>query len=345
MKTVNKSAVSGFTLPEIIVALGVLGLLGIVFFQVLNSGMILYAKNTAVNAAHEEARDGVNRLTRDIHAAVSVPQLRDNGYNTVSSTPVNGVAPRSAGVSFQNVISGPNYIWQDPQAANLILVKNGSTGTTVPQTGWHMLIPFWAIEDDIWKVTASGQSGHSNIFLSSGADSTVAQRAPAFGGTSYAIIYYTNRVMYLVRKGSFIPDSQGPYTLTATNYASGSMDRFNLVSGSYVYSATGTSVLTVSDYSSGSAQRYRFENGELHLYNQTYNGTTFVWSDVATVAKYISSPKPFYVPLNSGGSPDTRYVGVKLTASDPKSSNRGYLSTAALLDTQVDYRSRIALYQ
>jgi hypothetical protein len=36
---------------------------------------------------------------------------------------------------------------------------------------------------------------------------------------------------------------------------------------------------------------------------------------------------------------------VKLSARDPSSSNRGYLATASLLDTQIDYRSRITLYQ
>jgi len=149
----------------------------------------------------------------------------------------------------------------------------------------------------------------------------------------------------VVKKGSFIPDSQGLYVLTTGTYTSGNMDRYTLQNGQYNYSATGTTVLTVADYTSGNAQRYRYENGELHMYKQVYSNSTLSWQDTSTVAKYISSPKPFYVPLNSGGSPDTKYVGVRLTARDPKSSNRGYLSTASLLDTQIDYRSRIALYQ
>src|SRR5204862_7274857 len=90
-----------------------------------------------------------------------------------------------------------------------------------------------------------------------------------------------------------------------------------------------------------------------------------------TVARYLSSPTPFYVPLvasssgtwyasttsyqsytttsNGGqaysGTGDNRYVGVKLSARDPSTSNRGYSSTASLLNTQVDYRSRICLSQ
>jgi hypothetical protein len=110
-------------------------------------------------------------------------------------------------------------------------------------------------------------------------------------------------------------------------------------------SATGTLIVTPALYTSGVAQRYRFEDGELHMYKQGYSGGSVYWMDVAAVARYISSPTPFYVPLNSAGSPNTKYVGVKLTARDPKSSNRGYLATASLLDTQIDYRSRITISQ
>ena len=97
-------------------------------------------------------------------------------------------------------------------------------------------------------------------------------------------------------------------------------------------------------------QRYRYENGQLNLYRQRYsspsgNSGNFYWSYVTTVARYISSAQPFYIPLNTGGTSDTRYVGVKLSARDRSTSNRGYAATAALLDTQIDYRSRICLYQ
>src|SRR4051812_22337904 len=92
----SKFSQGGFTVGEMAVAVGVLGLLGLVFFQVLQSGLILSAKNTAVNAAHEEARVGVLKLTRDIHASISVPQLRDNGFTVLSSDPVSGVPPMAA---------------------------------------------------------------------------------------------------------------------------------------------------------------------------------------------------------------------------------------------------------
>jgi hypothetical protein len=336
----EKSSERAFTFAEMAVAIGVLMLLGVTFFQVLNSGLILSAKNTAVNVSHEEARMGVLRMTRDIHASISVPQLRDNGFTVVSTDPVSGVAPMAAAVSFQNIASGPNFVWKDPGSPDLIMIKDNPNK---PDEGMRLIIPFFGLEEDITKVTASGSANHSNVFIKAD-QSTPNISAPDYGNP-YCITYYTDRTMYVVRQGSYIPDSQGPYTITAAAYTSGNKDRYVLSGTIYKPSATGTLVVTPALYTSGSAQRYRFEDGELHMYKQRYSGSSVYWQDIATVARYISSPTPFYIPLNSGGSPNTKYVGVKLTARDPKSSNRGYLATASLLDTQIDYRSRITLTQ
>jgi len=358
MKTFSKHNHAAFTAVEMVVSTMIMAILGIVFLNVLNSGMILYAKNTAVNAAHEEGREGVNRLTRDLHASVSVPQLRDNtrdstytvagSYNTVSYAPVSGTPATSAGVSFQNVVQGsPDYVWQDPGSSTLILIKD--PGDT-PKAGQRLIVPFWNVEDDIVKVTGNPQNGqaHSNIFLANGADTTIAGKARKYGQSSYsgfsspyAITYYTERMLYVVENGTYIADSQGPWILSGGQYVA---------------------------YTSGTMQRYRYENGELNVYHMRYstqNGNSgyLYWCPLdsradynptwytntaihrTTIARYISSPQPFYIPLNSGGTSDTRYVGVRLSARDPSTSNRGYLSTASLLDTQVDYRSRICLYQ
>lgn len=333
MKNFHKrNSQGGFTVAEMVVSAMVMAILGIVFLNVLNSGMILYAKNTAVNSAHEEAREGINRLTRDIHAAVSVPQLRNSTHDTnytvassfsvMSSTPSGGVAPTAAGISFQNVVSGsPDFVWKDPGNVNLIMINDNPNP---PVSGMRLIVPFWGIEDDIQKVAASGSAKKSNVFLAGGGESTVVTKAPAYlSGDAYAVTYYTERVLYVVEGGTYIADSQGPWILSGGNYVA---------------------------YTSGNMQRYRFEGGELHFYKQRNTGNNngngyFYWQYISTLARYISSPQPFYIPLNSGGSPDTRYVGVKLSARDPSSSNRGYLATAALLDTQIDYRSRICLYQ
>lgn len=324
----NKLCQGGFTAAEMVVATGILAILGLVFIQVLNSGMVLYAKNTAVNSAHEEAREGINRLTRDIHASVAVPQLRTANANSllptdassiVSSAPVNNVAPTAPGVSLVNVSFGPQYVWKDPSSNGPMMVRGGP-GNVAPTEGMRLVAPLYNIEDTIIKVTATPTAAnHHNVWLAGGGETLIANKASLFGasGATYSIIYYTNRTMYLVTNGNYIADSQGPWILSGGNYVA---------------------------YTSGSMQRYRYENGELQMYQQAYANNAIYWKHIATVARYLSSPQPFYVPLTSG-APDTRYVGVKLSARDPKSSNRGYLATASLLDTQIDFRSRIAVYQ
>lgn len=321
MRTQARSRqLAAFTFAEMAVAIGVLSLLGLVFFQVLQSGLVLSAKNTAVNAAHEEARQGILRLTRDIHASISVPQLRDTSYAIISSTPVPGsttpVAPTAAGVSFQNVASGPNYVWKD-NGGSKIMIKDAPTK---PTPGQRLIIPFWGVEEDISKVTAGGTASHSNVWTvrNPGVELDISRSSNfAFGGTQYAVVYYTDRMMYLVEGGSYISDSKGDLTLSGGVYTS-------------VTPGTGT---------------YRYENGKLNLYKQRYSGGSLYWDFIATVARYISSPKPFYVPLNRSGSSNNKYVGINLSARDPKSSNRGYIATASLLNTQVDYRSRLTIEQ
>jgi Tfp pilus assembly protein PilE len=385
MKTFSKRTQVGFTAVEMVVSTAIMAILGLVFIQVLNSGIILYTKNTAVNAAHEEAREGIIRMTRDIHASISVPQLRtadaasllpSDSASVVSSTPSGTAAPMAPGVSFQNVVLGPQYVWKDPSGNGPIMVKGDPT---LLQPGMHLLSPLYGVEDDVTKVTATPTAAnHHNVWVTQSTNLTRLTRAPGWcsgcSSNSYSILYYTNRVMYLVKNGSYIPDSAGPFILTVATYSSGTAPRYNLKSdGSYVPNASGTYTVSPTAYTSGNSQRYRYEKGELHLYTQSYDGSAFYWKDTATVARYISSPTPFYVPLvadsngtwyqstnsylsyttssaNSTGSTfnggtDTRYVGVKLSARDPSSSNRGYLATASLLNTQIDYRSRIATNQ
>lgn len=312
-----KSSESAFSVGEMGVAVGVAALLGLCFFQVLQSGLTLGAKNTAVNAAHEEAKQGVLRLTRDIHASISVPQLRDTSFAVISSTPVPGssnpVAPTAAAVSFQNIASGPNYLWKDSGNPSMVMIKDNPK----PTEGQRIIIPFWGIEDDIKKVTAGGSANHSNVFTVHALETQIPKAPDFLNGTTYAIVYYTERMMYVVENGTYVADSAGDLTLAGGVYTS-------------VTPGTG---------------QYHYENGELNLYKQRWSGSALYWQKTATVARFISSPKPFYIPLNRSGSSNDKYVGVNLSARDPKSSNRGFIATASLLNTQVDYRSRLTLEQ
>jgi len=326
------TARKGYTVAEMMIAGSVLILLGLVFFRVLQSGLVLFTKNTAVNIAHEEARNGVNRMVRDIHAAVSVPELRNFDITTTpislptpstSPTPVSGnaTAPMFAAVSFQNVANGPNYIWKDPGNPNLIMIKD-NYGVSA---GQHLLIPFWGalFEQDITKATAGGSANHSNIFLQNGADTNI---NPRLQGGAYAITYYTDRAAYAVMNGTFYQDTNGLYTTAGA---------WNTHSPNYVWAPTGTPP----------GHLFSYKDGELHVLKQRYSGGAFYWQDVAVVARNLTTAMPFYTPLNSGGGFNTKYVGIQITTSDPRSSNRNFLATNMIINTTVDYRTALALTQ
>jgi hypothetical protein len=57
--------------------MGLIGVLGLAIYSMLNIGMILGAKNTAVNTAHQQARVAMLQMVQDIHSAVSLPALTD----------------------------------------------------------------------------------------------------------------------------------------------------------------------------------------------------------------------------------------------------------------------------
>lgn len=204
---------SGFTLAEVMVSVTCFAVGGSMIFLLLNSGMILYAKNMSVNTAHQDTRRAINRLLRDIHASVSVPQLID-GFNADGSLQVHtSNTTAAAGVAFQLVALGPTYVWKDPVSAQLIMVyDNGAK----PKPGQRLVVPLWGIESDITKHTAAGASNHSNLFLMDAAGNVIDQtstagKAPAGAGKSsntkkdgndvYAICYYTDRIAYLVQNG------------------------------------------------------------------------------------------------------------------------------------------------
>jgi hypothetical protein len=203
---------AGFTLAEMMVSVLCFALAGGIVFLLLNSGMILYAKNMSVNTAHEDTRRSINRLLRDIHAAVAVPQFID-GFNSDGSLQVHSGTTSAAGVAFQLVAQGPLYVWKDPSASTLIMIYDGGNQAIA---GERLIVPLWGIEADITKTVTAGTANHSNLWLMDAQGNVIDQtntagNAPVGAGKSsnshnnsnnnntYAICYYTDRVAYLVQ--------------------------------------------------------------------------------------------------------------------------------------------------
>ncbi len=253
-------------------AVAMLGLVASVMYALLNFGMTMFARNVSVNMAHQQVRNGLMRVSRDIHQAVSIPQLVDENLQQVST------AGPAAGVTFQVVTSGPFQVINDPTAPSLIQIGTDKPKPEQPAVGDHVVVLDYDVEADITKITATGAgSNHWNVFLANGNEKRIQTKSGSF-----VVCYITRRIGYVVSKG------------------------------------------------------------ELRYYpNLIATPAAYV-----VIARNITSPTPFKIPLNDTGTPDTRYTSVNLSAKDPTYSNRSYKSTGMqFVDARVPYRCQVTKYQ
>ena len=179
-------------------------------FFFLNSGMTLYAKNTAVNAAHQQARAGVDQMLANIHAAVSIPQLVDNNLTPL---PPPGIGP-AAGIDFQQFDSGPYLLSTTTNATanqtSVTIVVPTTNPPTLPAStdtsGLRFNIPSHGIEKDIQSIAVNGSKRVINFSSAIGADIYVNDNDPNSNGngngngngTSNIIGFVTRRVSYAI---------------------------------------------------------------------------------------------------------------------------------------------------
>ena len=188
----------GFTLPELLVTMSIMTLVGMMIFLVLNSGMVLYAKNTAVNSAHQQARAGVDQMLTNLHSSVSIPQLTDVNLQPVSEVDANGQPVPAAGISFQTFNAGPFPVVLDASASStsVILYCPGY----VPTANARLNIPSHNIELDI--VSSVGVASYRQFVLASsiGTDVDVAGSGiEGQSGVTYVITaFITARLNYAV---------------------------------------------------------------------------------------------------------------------------------------------------
>ncbi len=101
----------GFTLVEILVALVVLSVVGILIATLTLSETWLYAKNTAVNGSHRSVRRSLDRLANELQQSQNLPVLIDTTGNTTA-------APTAAGLSYDRLVGSP-YRVNHPGGAGL----------------------------------------------------------------------------------------------------------------------------------------------------------------------------------------------------------------------------------
>jgi prepilin-type N-terminal cleavage/methylation domain-containing protein len=192
----------GFTLIETMLATTIFALAGTMVFLLLNSGMVLYAENTSVNATHQQARSAVDEMLSNIHASVSIPQLVDTSLNPM---PAPGTGP-AAGVDFQKFESGPYLLSttanvSPTQRSVTIVAPNLDANQSL--TGLRFSIPTHGIEQDILQITASGNN--RTITFANPVGQSIVTMADDSGngngngdGTSNIVGFVTRRASYVV---------------------------------------------------------------------------------------------------------------------------------------------------
>ena len=65
----------GFTLAELMIAMGVFLVIGAIVFLVFNAGLTLFTKNVAANTVHNEGRSVIQRITTDVTTSPDAPVM------------------------------------------------------------------------------------------------------------------------------------------------------------------------------------------------------------------------------------------------------------------------------
>jgi hypothetical protein len=192
----------GFTLPELMISTAIMTAVGLMIFLVLNSAMVLYAKNTAVNTAHQQARAGVDQMLQNIHSSVSIPQLVDSNLQPITTIIDGSGAPVQApGISFQTFAAGPFPVVADALTSDTSITLN-CPGYT-PAAGARLNIPAFGIELDIVSTTVSGSNLRYNFAQAIGTPIDIVGTGIEGGlGTTYVITaFITTRKSYVVAGG------------------------------------------------------------------------------------------------------------------------------------------------
>src|ERR1700737_4420454 len=153
-------ATRGFTLVELMFTTLLIVVLGLIIYSLLNTCIVLGAKNTAVNTAHQQARIAMLEMLQNLHSSVSLPALAD-----ASGTPYPSPVPASAeGIAFQQWRSGPHKILPGGSGPSGDYTTHDTTihikltGASLPFVGERLIIPTHQIEGDVTAVSGNANN-------------------------------------------------------------------------------------------------------------------------------------------------------------------------------------------
>jgi hypothetical protein len=183
-------------LIETLVATSAMAIMGGVVFYLLNAGVILFSKNTAVNVAHQQARIAVLTMEQDLHSAISIPQLVDANQTPLAS----GTTLPAAGIAFQMFSEGPFEVVASA-AALQNQIRVNSQGYQ-PKVGQRFNLPLHQVEVVIAGVSGVG-SNNCVLTLVSPLPRPI-QTSLDDAGTPVPVVvtgFTSERYTYLVKNG------------------------------------------------------------------------------------------------------------------------------------------------
>lgn len=177
-------------MAELSVMGGIISVISLILLGTLWNGSILFAKNSAINVAHQEARSAVMRIESDLHSCVSVPQLVD-----LSRNPVSGFGP-APGIAFHAYAAGPFRVVAGTYGANQNKITI-SGGGPPPAVNQRLNIPTHYIESYITAVVSSGTTYTLTLEQNLTNQVITTMQGQAVNITSFT----TDQVAYLVQSG------------------------------------------------------------------------------------------------------------------------------------------------
>ncbi len=185
---------SGLSLVELSITMGVIGVVGLLIYTLLNIGTILGAKNTATNTAHQQARVAMIEMIQNLHSAVSLPALTGLVGNQAS-----GISFQQWGAVMSNGVmtsnGGPHEIRNDANAGQNQVRLVIAAGQPLPIAGQRLIVPTHQIEDDI--VSVSGNANDCRVNLANDLSVSI-KGAGTNSSVGEIIAYITDRCSYNV---------------------------------------------------------------------------------------------------------------------------------------------------
>lgn len=121
MKISSRSRFAGFTIPELILAVGMGALLSVFIFALVRGNTLLFAKNISTNLTHTAMRTSLDKLMQGVATGCTDVTLIDTAGNVVTSG-------SSAGIKLDRHLGGP-----------YVVVHPGGTGITTSSTSVTLL--------------------------------------------------------------------------------------------------------------------------------------------------------------------------------------------------------------